>query len=167
MLLPDLVWAQTGSYIPESLRNTASIIEFFELAAAIAGLVSFIILIFFMIKILVFKNINNKKTTILMYDFIIILIFSILSLMNQVITALLHPCSVCFPGTYGMVIFDGIILFFVVGICFLNHSKNNKELIPKWSILTPYLKTIFAILVVVSVANLTFEVILSLNEVSF
>lgn len=70
------------------------------------------------------------KSRILIYDFIIVIIFLPLTLI-AVAAQGSFLCD-CFASRFGPIINVALGLLFVVGLCFLNHSKNKKESVTKW-----------------------------------
>ena len=108
--------------------------------------ISFIALIIVLIMVSAF---NNMRAKILIYDFAIILLFSIMAfIIGQADRAIM--CD-CFASRYGPVINYVLGVISVAWLCYLNHSKKIKETESKWKMLA-YTAVAFGIFIIANLA---------------
>lgn len=93
---------------------------------------------------------NNAKARTLFYDFIIVIIF--LPLILLAISVYQSFLCACFAAVFGPIIALVLGLFFIIGLCFLNHSKNKKEPDLKWYSFIIYIVIAVVIFIIVNVA---------------
>jgi len=91
------------------------------------------------------------KVGTIIYDCIVILLFSIVAFVIAMgeRSAL---CGACFLTLYAPIAAYLLSLFFTIGLCFFNHSRNKKDPTPKWY---SFIFFIAAALVIFVIANVT------------
>jgi hypothetical protein len=91
----------------------------------------------------------------LAYDFAIVVVFSVLTvIVSKAKESVL--CGMCFTNTYGVKVNFFLGLCIILGLCFINHLKNKKNLAFKWYMFILY---VFIAVIIFALFNVGIEII--------